>query len=65
MNPNLGYQLYQADRTRTRAEILAEDARRGRSAAAVRRGSQTATRTARTRTRAALHFIARRPAHAA
>lgn len=29
MNPNLAYQLYQAGRTKTRAEVLADDARRG------------------------------------
>ena len=28
MNPNYGYQLYQAERTQTRAEVLAGDARR-------------------------------------
>ena len=38
MNPNYGYQLYQAERTQTRAEVLAGDARRGRWAAASRRG---------------------------
>ena len=38
MNPNYGYQLYLAERTRTRAEVLAGDARRGRWAAASRRG---------------------------
>ena len=38
MNPYDGYQLYQVQRTRTRAEILADDARRGRQAAAVFRG---------------------------
>ena len=38
MNPNYGYQLYQAERIRTRAEILAGDARRGRWAADSRRG---------------------------
>jgi hypothetical protein len=27
MNPNYGYQLYQAERTQTRAEVLASDAR--------------------------------------
>ena len=26
MNPNYGYQLYQAERTQTRAEVLAGDA---------------------------------------
>ena len=30
MNPYDGYQLYQVQRTKTRAEILASDARRGR-----------------------------------
>ena len=39
MNPYCGYQLYQAQRTKTRAEILAGDARLGRQAAAVFRGS--------------------------
>jgi hypothetical protein len=38
MNPNYGYQLYLAERTQTRAEVLAGDARRGRWAAAARRG---------------------------
>ena len=33
MNPYYGYQLYQAQRTKTRAEILAGDARLGRQAA--------------------------------
>jgi hypothetical protein len=65
MNPNLVYQLYQADRTSTRAEILADDARRGRSAAGVRRGGQAAARKMRARGRTALNLIARRPAHAA
>jgi hypothetical protein len=40
MNPYSGYQLYQAERPRTRAEILAGDARLGRQAAAVVRGSR-------------------------
>jgi hypothetical protein len=38
MNPNYGYQLYQSERTQTRAEVLAGDARRGRWAADFRRG---------------------------
>ncbi len=38
MYPNYAYELYQAERTRTRAEVLAADARRGRWAAASRRG---------------------------
>jgi hypothetical protein len=41
MNPNYGYQLYQAERIQTRAEILAGDARRGRRAAASRRGRRS------------------------
>jgi hypothetical protein len=40
MNPYGGYQLYQVQRTSTRAEILAGDARRGRQAAAVVRISR-------------------------
>jgi hypothetical protein len=40
MNPYGGYQLYQVQRTETRTEILAGDARRGRQAAAVFRGSR-------------------------
>jgi hypothetical protein len=38
MSPYDGYQLYQVQRAKTRAEILADDARRGRRAAAVSRG---------------------------
>ena len=38
MNAYDGYQLYQVQRTKTRNEILADDARRGRQAAAVVRG---------------------------
>lgn len=44
MNPNYGYQLYQIHRIKTRAEILADDARRGRGAAAVARGGRRAYR---------------------
>jgi hypothetical protein len=40
MNPYDGHRLYQVQRTNTRAEILADDARRGRQAAAVSRGSR-------------------------
>ena len=36
MNPYDGYQLYQVQRTKTRAEILADDARRGRRATVLR-----------------------------
>jgi hypothetical protein len=35
MNAYYGYQLYQAQRTKTRAEILTGDAQLGRQAAAV------------------------------
>jgi hypothetical protein len=45
MNPNYGYQLYQIQRIKTHAEVLADDARRGRCAAAVARGSRRAYRT--------------------
>jgi hypothetical protein len=40
MNPYYGYQLYQAERAKTRVEILADDARLGCQAAAVFRGSR-------------------------
>jgi hypothetical protein len=46
MNPNYGYQLYQAERTQTRTEILAGDTRRGRAAAS-RRGRRNPARTGR------------------
>jgi hypothetical protein len=36
MNPDCGYQLCQDQRTKTRAEILAGDARPGRQAAVLR-----------------------------
>jgi hypothetical protein len=50
MNPNHGYQLYQAERPQTRAEILAADARRGRWAAAQsRRGRRNPERRGRGR----------------
>jgi hypothetical protein len=44
MNANYGYQLYQAERTQTRAEILAGDARRGRWAQASRRWRRSPAR---------------------
>lgn len=44
MNLNYGYQLYQAQRVTPRAEILAGDARRGRQAAAVSRGTRRLAR---------------------
>lgn len=37
MNPNYGYQLYQAQRVTPRTEILASDAQRGRQAATIAR----------------------------
>ena len=40
MNPYYGYQLCQAQRTKTRAEILADDVRLGRQAAGPFRGSR-------------------------
>jgi len=67
MNPNYGYQLYQAERTQTRAEILSGDARRGQAAAAsARRGGQGTAREARGRARGimALNIIAGRAARA-
>ena len=47
MNPNYGYQLYQAQRIRTHAEILADDVRRGRQAAAVSRNGRDLMRKVR------------------
>jgi len=44
MNPNYGYQLYQAQRVRPRAEIIAGDVQRGRQAAAVTRASRRLAR---------------------
>ena len=71
MNPNYGYQLYQAERTRTRAEVLAGDAQRGRWAAAhSRRGRRSAERRGRSaarrgRGRGIMVIIAGRTARAA
>ena len=45
MNPTYGYQLYQAERVRPRAEIIAGDVQRGRQAAAVTRTSRRLART--------------------
>ena len=45
MNPNYGYQLYQAERVRPRAEIIAGDLQRGRQAAVVTRASRRLART--------------------
>jgi hypothetical protein len=58
MNPNYGYQLYQAQRPMTRTEILAGDARRGRQAAAISRGARGLARAARGRGIMALSVIA-------
>ena len=63
MSPNYGYQLYQAERTQTRAEILAGDARRGRWAAAARRGRRSPARQGRGR--GIMVIIAGRTARAA
>jgi hypothetical protein len=63
MNPNYGYQLYQAERPQTRGEILAGDARRGRWAAASRRGRRNPAR--RDRGRGIMVIIAGRTARAA
>jgi hypothetical protein len=57
MNPYDGYRLYQVQRTRTRAEILADDARRGRQAAAVFRGSRARAGKAGAPGMTALHAI--------
>jgi hypothetical protein len=63
MNANYGYQLYQAERTQTRAEILAGDARRGRWAQASRRGRRSPARKGRGR--GIMVIIAGRTARAA
>ncbi|MGH3286862.1 MAG: hypothetical protein ACRDPD_19630 [Streptosporangiaceae bacterium] len=44
MNPNYAYQLYQAQRVTTRAEIRAADVRLGRQAAVLSRGGRRLTR---------------------
>jgi hypothetical protein len=65
MNPYGGYQLHQVQRTKTRAEILADDVRRGRQAAAVVRGGRALAGKAITPGTMALNAIrataARRP----
>lgn len=48
MNPNYGYQLYQAQRVTSRAETRARDAQLGRQAAAVTRGTRRLAAGART-----------------
>lgn len=44
MNPNFGYQLYQAQRVTSRTETLARDAQLGHQAAAVSRGARRVAR---------------------
>jgi hypothetical protein len=63
MYPNYAYELYQAERTRTRAEVLAGDTRRGRWTADSRRGRRGLTR--RSRGRGIMVIIAGRTARAA
>jgi hypothetical protein len=67
MNPNYGYQLYLAERTQTRAEVLADDARRGRWAAAAQRGrgGRGSARKGRGRGIMALNIFAGRTARTA
>ena len=55
MYPNYGYQLYEAERAKTRAEAIADDARRGRAAAAVSRAGRELARTAGAAARSALN----------
>jgi hypothetical protein len=68
MNANSGYQLYQAERNMSRAEVLSMDAQRGRRVAAVTRGGQGLARAARASAATAMTAIiaiaARTPAHA-
>jgi len=58
MNPSYGYQLYQAQRVRTRAEVLADDMRRGRQSAAVSRAGRGFVRKARVSATAPLYAFA-------
>jgi hypothetical protein len=57
MIPNYGYQLNQERRTRSRAELIANDLRLGRQAAAVSRSRRTAARGARALVSIALKAI--------
>jgi hypothetical protein len=61
MNPYDGYRLYQIQRTKTRAEIIAEDARRGRQAAAVLRARRTLAARTRALVREVLNAISAIP----
>jgi hypothetical protein len=63
MNPYGGYQLYQVQRTKTRAEILAGDARRGRQAATAVRVSRALAVKASTPGTIALNAIRAAAAH--
>jgi hypothetical protein len=58
MNPSYGYQLYQAQRVRTRADELADDMWRGRQAAAVSQVGRGFARKARVSAMAPLYAIA-------
>jgi hypothetical protein len=58
MNPSYGYQLYQVQQVRIRAEVLADDMRRGRQAAAVSRTGRGLARKARASAMAPLNAIA-------
>lgn len=57
MNAYYGYQLYQAQRPKTRAEVLAGDARLGRQVAAVFRGGRAIAGKTRTPGITALNAI--------
>jgi hypothetical protein len=63
MPANYGYQLYQAGRIQTRAEVLAAAAQRGRWAAAFWRGRRSPARKGRGR--GIMVIIAGRTARAA
>ena len=68
MHANCGYQLYQAERTMSRAEVLSTDAQRGRRVAAVTRGGRGLARAARASAAIAVNAVvavaARTPARA-
>jgi hypothetical protein len=68
MYANCGYQLYQAERNMSRAEVVSLDAQRGRRVAAVTRGGRGLARAARGPAAMAVNAImavaARTPARA-
>ena len=65
MHANYGYQLYQAERDMSRAEVLSVDAQRGRRAAAVTRGGPGLARAAAAiAVNAIIAIAARTPARA-